>query len=223
MPIARADLAYDLPILAPIGIAVSTLSTVWQQVLPSDPVRRAVVFHNPGSVTLFVAPANLAAQALAGAIAVLPQTEFSIFSDDDARCNAAWMAWVASGVSQPATILNFTDTPVSAAPPPMPQMRQALDIAITSPVTTGFALDTTSRAVIGSNPVRRGIQFHNPGEVTAFVAPSNLAAAAGAGSLTILPKDTKTIMARGRVRVGAGWNGRSETGSGNPLTILEYL
>ena len=71
--------------------------------------------------------------------------------------------------------------------------------------------------------MRRGIIFTNPGTANKFVCPANLAAVHGAGSWTILPGETKQIIARGKVRVNCAWNGLT-TSNGDPdLTILEML
>jgi hypothetical protein len=63
-----------VPVLGPIGVGVSGLGAVWQQVLASDITRRGVIFHNPGAVDVLVAPLNLGPQPAsdAGALRIFP-------------------------------------------------------------------------------------------------------------------------------------------------------
>lgn len=224
MPLA--DLAHDIPVLGPIGVAVSGLTSVWQQVLASDVTRRGVVFHNPGSVDVLVAPANLASQPSsdAGALRIYAQSDLELFTEDEHQnLNTAWMGWVDTG-SGILSILNFSGTNASVpAPMPLASLNQGSSIA--SPLGSGVLLATGSAAAIGANPQRRGITFHNPGTVELAVCPANLAAAIGAGSFILLPGQTRTYLAKpkSRVRVNCGWNAIAQSGSNNPLTILEHL
>lgn len=223
-----ADLAHDIPVLGPIGVAVATLGTTWSQVLAADIQRRGVLFHNPGSGNVRLAPATLGAQPGNGQGAVLlyPQSEFAILpGDENQNINCAWMAWVDLGSNQPLSILNFSNAnpAVTTAPMPLAALNQGTDIA--SPVATGVPVTTASIAAVGANAQRRGISFHNPGTVALAVCPANLAAVFGAGGIIVLPGATKTIIAnaRSRIRVNCGWNAIAQSGSNNPLTVLEYF
>ena len=100
--------------------------------------------------------------------------------------------------------------------------------ASTSPVATGInTLSTTIMVVIASSVIRHGIVFHNPGTVNAYVFPTAIATAPTTalvgGSFIIDPGGTVTFAAMGFANVNAGWSGFSASGSGNPLTILEFL
>lgn len=222
-----ADLVYDVPVLGPIGIGIATLGTTWAQVLAADTQRRGVIFHNPGSENLFVAPANLASQPAngAGALLIYPQEEAVLFAEDEhENVNCAWMAWVASGSDQPISILNFTASNPAVTLPPMPLASLRQGSGITSPVAYGYSIGTGSVATLGANPVRRGVTFHNPGTVNLAVSPGNIAAAIGAGGIIVLPGQSKTLMAKpsARIRVNCGWNAVAASPS-SPLTILEHL
>jgi hypothetical protein len=226
--LALTDLVHDIPVLGPIGVGIGTLGTTWAQVLAADSQRRGVVFHNPGSQNLRVAPANLTVQPSAGqgAILIYPDEEFELYADDEhMNCSQAWMAWVDSGSNQPISILNFTGANPAVTSPPMPLAQLNQGSIIASPNGSGVLLTTASASAIGANPVRRGITFHNPGTVNLAVCPANLAAVIGAGGITLLPGETKTFMARSksRVRVNCGWNAIAASGTNNPLTILEHL
>lgn len=222
-----ADLAYDVPVLGPIGVAISTLGAVWQQVLGVDVTRRGIIFHNPGANDVLVAPANLPSQpaSFAGALRIFAQSDLTLFTEDDHQnINSAWMAWAATGSNQPLSILNFTGTNANVTPPmPLASLNQGSSIP--SPLGTGILLGTASAAAIGANPQRRGITFHNPGTVNLAVCPANLAAVIGAGSIILLPGQTRTYMAKpkSRIRVNCGWNALAQSSSNNPLTILEHL
>lgn len=222
-----ADLAHDIPVLGPIGVAVGTLGTTWTQVLAADVSRRGVIFHNPGSVNVFVAPANLSAQPAsgAGALLIYPGEEQDVLAlDEHQNVNAAWMAWAASGSNRPLTILDFTGTNSSVpAPNPLASLNQGT--AISSPNASGVLLTTASATAIAANAQRRGITFHNPGTVGVAVCPANLTAVYGAGGVIVLPGQSKTFMARpaSRIRVNCGWNAIAQSGSNQPLSILEHL
>lgn len=222
-----ASLVYDVPVLGPTGVGFATMGAVWQQVLAFDATRRGVIFHNPGAIDLLVAPANLPSQPVngAGAIRIYPQSEAVILAENEHdNVNSAWMGWSDGGANQPISILNFTGTNNSApAPQPLASLRQGS--SINSPSGSGVSVGTASVPLIGANAVRRGITFHNPGSVVLGFAPANLSASIGAGSIILLPGQSKTFMAKpqSRIRVNCGWNGIAQSDSNNPVTILEHL
>lgn len=218
----------DIPVLGPIGSGVATLGTTWITILAADPNRRGVVFHNPGTHNLFVAPSNLASQPATGAggILIYPGEEFELLAESERQnINTAWMGWVDAGVNQPVSILDFTGTNASV-PAPLPLASLDYGSVISSPLGTGVLLDTTVSAAIGANAQRRGISFHNPGTISVGVCPANLSVTFGvAGSITVLPGQTKTFMAKpqSKIRCNCGWNAAAQSSFDNPLTILEYL
>jgi hypothetical protein len=221
-----ADLVHDIPVLGPIGVAVSGIGTVWSQVLGSDPTRRGVIFHNPGAVDVLVAPSNIAVQPAtdAGALRIYAQSDLVLLSEDEHQnLNTAWMGWTDAGTGA-LSILNFSGTN-SSVPPPMPLANLNQGSSIASPLGSGVLLALASLPAIGANAQRRGITFHNPGAVTLGVCPANLTASIGAGSIILLPGQTRTYMAkpRSRVRINCGWNAIAQSGANNPLTILEHL
>lgn len=222
------DPSNDVPILGPIGVGVGTLGTTWQQILPSDPQRRGMVVHNPGTNNLYIAPANLPSQPStgAGALLIYPNEEAEIYASNEyENVNAAWMGWVSAGSFQPVSILNFTGTNASvAAPAPLAYLNQGS--VIVSPVATGVILGTTLQSIIGSNAQRRGIAFHNPSTAAVAVMPANISVSFGAaGSIIVLPGDTKTFRSdiSSRIRVNVGWNAIAQVAGANPLTVLEFL
>lgn len=221
--VAQSDMANDVPVLGPIGVAVAALGLSPVAVIGADPVRRGIIFHNPGTVNLRVVPANLTPTPGAGGIVVYPQTEETIYGDENLHVNSGWNAVADSAGSNPLTILNFTDNNQSvAAPEAVARLTYAIPIVSPRGVQVS-ALGTISAQVIGANPNRRGVLFSNPGPNIVAVCPSNLSAVIGAGSIVILPGAEKRIVARGRIRVNCAWNAIAATGSANSLTILEFV
>lgn len=218
-------MAGDVPVLGPIGIAIDDLGTTSQQVLAGDPVRRGLVFHNPGAVSIRLAPANLTPVAGAGGILLYGQSDLILLEGDDNmfNLNCAWKAVADSGADNPLTIFNFTDNNQSV-PAPNAVSRLNVNVPITSPNGIAIAaLATASQQVIGANPNRRGILFQNPGSEIVAVCPANLDASISAGSWIILPGQERRILAKGRVRVNCAWNAIAAAGIANKLTILEFL
>jgi hypothetical protein len=92
---------------------------------------------------------------------------------------------------------------------------------------------TVTNPVIGANPSRKAITFHNPGAVDIVVFPTAvLQGVAGGGSITLTP--TFNLLGGGfRIFANGGqitltgavakqsWQALSVTGSTNPLTIME--
>ena len=222
----QSQLAGDVPVLGPIGVALTGLTTAASLAIGSDIVRHGLIFHNPSAtIAKRVLPVGATLAGGSGGIIIYPQSDVFLLAEEDGdfNLNAAWYAVTDSNADGTLTIFNFTDNNPSV---PAPEMRASLNysVPITSPNTLALTnLTTGSAQVIAANPVRRGIIFNNPGTANKFVCPANLAAAQGAGSWTILPGQSRTIMARGRVRVNCGWNGLTASGGDPDLTILELL
>lgn len=223
-PLAR--LYGDIPVLGPVGVAVTGLTTVQSQVIASDNVRHGLIFHNPSAtIAKRVGPVGMNLTAGSGGILIYPQSDFVLLQDDDVllNVNCAWNALTDNNSDGNLTIFNFTDVNASV-PAPEPVASLNYSVPISSPSGTQVStLGTASSAIIGANQNRRGIIFQNPGSVIAGVCPANLAAVIGAGSWTVLPGQERRILAKGRTRVNCGWNGIAATGANNKLTILELL
>lgn len=219
----KAQLVFGVPVIGPQGVA-ATLTTTAQQVLAFDAVRRGVIFANPGTETVYLAPVNLAGQPVAGAVQIYPQEQWELFADPPVSVNTAWKAWVAVGPTAPLTILNFTDINAVGgnANGPLPQSTLNMEVPIVSPLASGVTVSAASVTAIGSNIVRRGISFFNGSDAVMGVAPSNLAASIGAGSLIVLPGQTRQVFAKGNLKVNCGWNAFAQ-GSNKPLTVLEHV
>lgn len=90
------------------------------------------------------------------------------------------------------------------------------------------AIDQTPLAVLGFNPARQRITFHNPGTIDIFVAPGIVQ---NTGSdVALVPSPTALggcflVYANGGTLTVEGecqksWQAFSRTGSGNPLTVM---
>lgn len=222
----------DYPILGPYSVPITTLTTVATQVLGADTTRKGIYFHNPGTKNKRVMPAGTTAADLATAIAALvggtggilifPQSDFVLLQGDDTRynVNCAWIAVTDDASDGSLTILNFTPTTPNA---PLVQMtmRQNQQNPITSPVgSQATGIGTASQQILAADPNRTGVMFSNPGTQIVAASPSNVAASIGAGSIVILPGDTKRIIGNARVKVNCAWNGIAAGGSSNVITTL---
>lgn len=97
------------------GMRAATLTTTATAVAPANTLRKSIVFHNPGSVALYVAPQNIvnfdnsitgltpSLGALQGCFIVFPGGQLKL----DGSCQGQWSAFCASGTS-PLTIEDNT-------------------------------------------------------------------------------------------------------------------
>ncbi len=212
----------DFPILGPYAIAISTLALASSQVLAADNARAGVFFHNPGTKNKRIMPAGSALVGGSGGILIYPQSDWVLMKGPTSRfnVNCAWIA-VTDDVTDPSlTVLDFTpNTP--GAPMVQQVMRKDQQIPVNSPV--GFPtinLGAGSSLILAADPQRTGVQFHNPSAVNEAVCPSNLGATIGAGSIILLPGQTKTIVGNERVKVNCAWNATSANAGPNAITAL---
>ena len=220
--IAAAKPWYDLSILGPYAIAITTLTTVSVQVLAADNARTGVFFHNPGTKNKRIMPFGSTLAGGAGGILLYPQSDFVLLQDENSQwnVNCAWIAVTDDNTDGALTILNFTPNTPGAAEV-QPTMRVQQQIPVASPVGSQIStLTTGSQLILGADPNRNGVIFQNPGTIEAAVCPSNLAASIGAGSIIILPGAEKRIIGSDLVKVNCAWNGISQSGSNNALTSL---
>ncbi len=222
MGVGSATSWSDYPILGPYSIAVTGLTTVAQQVLAADSGCKGVIFHNPGSKAKRILPVGQSLVGGTGGIVIYPQTEYKLLQDPNSHfnINCAWQAVTDDNTDGALTVLSFTpNTP--NAPQVRTTIRTLIQNLITSPVSAEtLTVGTGSQLVLPADPNRMGVQFHNPGTVQIGVCPSNLGAAIGAGSIIVLPGDTKTILGNDYVKVNCGWNAAALTGNSNALTAM---
>jgi len=94
-------------------------------------------------------------------------------------------------------------------------------------------IGTTSISLIGVNPPRKKLTFHNPGSVDIVVAPTTVLANTAGGGSNSLTITTSALGGGFRVFANGGqiviegqackqaWQGLSVSGANNPLTIME--
>lgn len=88
---------------------VNNLSTTPIQVLGTNTNRQKITFHNPGTVTVYVAPGVSASgigmaiglASLGGCFMILPGGLLEISGE----CQKSWNAFAASGVNNPLTVM----------------------------------------------------------------------------------------------------------------------
>ncbi len=171
----RAYLYGDIPVLGPIGVAVTGITNTPVQAIGADFLRHGILFHNPNaSVTLRVLPLGTSLTPGAGAIPILPYGTFQLYDSDGGnlgeddgrlRVNCGWQVVADSAGSFGLTVWNFTDAnPAVYANPPEPVASLNVDVDIASPNTwQTAALTTASVQLLPANQNRRGVQFGNPG------------------------------------------------------------
>jgi hypothetical protein len=221
-----AYLTGDIPVLGPIGIGITGLTTTASTVIAADPVRHGILFHNPSlTIVKRIAPVGSSLSVGVGGVQIYPQSDFSLFDDDYPllNLNCEWIALTDDASDGVLTIFDFTDNNNSVpAPEPVSTMNYA--IPNTSPVITQMNnLTSTPIQVIGSNANRRGIIFQNPNSEVVYVCPSNVTPVQRAGSWTVLPGQERRIFAKGRVRVNCAWNAFAAAPGNNQLTILDFV
>ncbi len=90
-------------------------------------------------------------------------------------------------------------------------------------------LDTTPVPVVGVNPSRQKLTFHNPGTIDAYIAPSlqlhlgsSIPMVVGVGNLGgcfLVYANGGTLVIEGECQ--GAWQAFSASGSGNPLTVMD--
>jgi hypothetical protein len=231
--VSRSYLAHDIPVLGPIGIAVTGISTAPVSAIGADFLRHGILFHNPNpNTTLRILPGTSGLVSGSGGIIIAPYA-FQEFYDSDGgndtdrnslvRVNSAWTVVADAAGSAGLTIWNFTDANPAVTSPPAPVNYQNMDIDIASPAVNQFAaLTTVSSTLLTQFQNRRGLYMHNPGTVAKGIAPANIPAAIGAGSIVLLPQASKEIRAFGKVRMNCGFNGITASNADGTLTLLSY-
>lgn len=104
------------------------------------------------------------------------------------------------------------------------QNTQNYSVPLNSPNGTNVLVSNASILVIGPSISRRGVVFINPNlnGPTIRVVPSNQTAVAGQG-VPVLPGGQVPFINDGLAQYTCGWNAIADSGSNNPLQILELL
>lgn len=232
--VARSYLSHDVPVLGPIGLAITGISTAPIQAIAADFVRHGILFHNPNpTTTLRILPLGSTLVSGSGGIVIVPYgfQEFydsaggNLDADDGrVRVNCGWQVVADSEGAAGLTIWNWTENNPAVSLAPMPLASQNLDVDIASPIVSLAALTVISSQIIGANPVRRGLFLHNSGASYAKgIAPGNIGASIGAGSIVLLPQSSKEIRARGKVRLNCAFNAVTQNNADPNLTVLTYI
>lgn len=232
--VARAYLAHDVPVLGPIGIAVAGIGTAPLTAIAADFLRHGILFFNPSATAILrILPLGATLVSGAGGIVIEPfgfwekydSAGGNLAEDNGAvRLNCGWQVVADSAGPFGLTVWSFTDTNPAVVNPPAPIAPQNYDVDLASPNPFNTtALTTASSQFMPANPIRRGVLFHNPGPQRKWISPGNLAASAGAGSIAILAKAEKEILARGKVRINCAFNAVTENNADGALAALEYV
>ena len=93
--------------------AYNALTTAPAQVAAANPSRTSITFHNPGTVDIFIAPAQIQTSgsntafapttaALGGCFRLTATSNLTITGE----CQGAWQAFAASGTTNPLTVID---------------------------------------------------------------------------------------------------------------------
>lgn len=230
----RAYLHGDTPVLGPVGVAVTGIGTSPVAAIAADFLRHGILFHNPNAAAVLrVLPVGATLVSGAGGIVLNPYSTFMILDSDGGnavddnslmRVNCAWNVVADAAGPFGLTVWNFTDSNPAVAVSPERVMFQNMDIDIASPNAFNLTgLTTASSTILPANRNRRGLLWHNPGTQNKAVAPANLAASMGAGSIVILPKAEQRIAVAGKVRINCGFTGVTANNADGALTVLEFV
>lgn len=97
--------------------AYNAISTTPAMIAPANPSRRAIQFHNPGDVDIYIAPAlAYTAYNSATPAALVPSTSAlggcrTVYANGgtleiSGECQGAWQAFSASGTGKPLTVMD---------------------------------------------------------------------------------------------------------------------
>lgn len=97
--------------------ARNNISTTPSTVVPANPSRQKVTFHNPGTVDIYIAPASAYATATASAPSTLTPSTSSLGGcrtvyanggtlEITGECQGAWQAFAASGTTNALTVMD---------------------------------------------------------------------------------------------------------------------
>jgi hypothetical protein len=93
---------------------VNSVGTSPVQIIPSNSWRRAIKFHNPGTVTVYCYPSEVGGSpslsALGGCFVIFPGSEVTFYGGGSGAGGAvtgAWFAFAASGGGNPLTVMEM--------------------------------------------------------------------------------------------------------------------
>lgn len=89
-----------------------------------------------------------------------------------------------------------------------------------TPIVYGISLTTASILIIGQNPTRSALMFHNRSLTLNIEVAAQPIVAGNAGSMIILPGGFSPLFT-GIMRATCAWNGHMVSGSGD-VTIFEW-
>lgn len=106
----------------------------------------------------------------------------------------------------------------------LPLADLAHDIPVLGPIGVGVAtLNGTPSLVLAADAQRRGVVFHNPGSNNLRVSPVGTVLSGNAGGILIYPQSDFVFFADDEhVNVNAAWNAWVDSGSGQPISILNF-
>lgn len=95
---------------SPKSTSINNLGTAIATVIGTSTLRHGIIFHNPGTVNVYLFPTlntAVATNAVGGAFIILPAGSLSLPSTTFPNVNCGWSAWATTGSNQPLTVVEF--------------------------------------------------------------------------------------------------------------------
>jgi len=98
--------------VSPAATGLNALGTTAATIaVASSTTRHGIIFHNPGTTSVYVYPTAIATaptvSAVGGAFLILPAGTLKMSSDSFPNVNCGWSAFAGAGSAQPLTIVEF--------------------------------------------------------------------------------------------------------------------
>jgi hypothetical protein len=88
----------------------TTVGTTISQVIGTSTIRHGIIFHNPGTIDLYVFPSlntAVATNSIGGSILIFPGGTWELPSAMYPNVNCAWSAFATTGSTNPFTVVEF--------------------------------------------------------------------------------------------------------------------
>ena len=95
---------------SPAATAINNLATTIATVIGTSLLRHGIIFHNPGTNNVYVFPTlatTVTTALVGGAFIIYPGGTLEFPSTVYTNITCGWSAWVATGSSQPLTVVEF--------------------------------------------------------------------------------------------------------------------
>lgn len=95
---------------SPAATPINNLGTAIATVLSTSLLRHGLIFHNPGTVNVYVFPSLATAvttTTIGGSFVIYPGGTLDFPSTVYTNINCGWSAWATTGATNPLTVIEF--------------------------------------------------------------------------------------------------------------------